>query len=42
MNSPATYMRPRPWRDKSINGAREECERIMTQEVYKAVDEAVK
>lgn len=38
---PATTMNPRPWRDKSINDARNECEKIMTQEVYKAVDEAI-
>lgn len=41
MKRPATEMKPRPWRDKAINGARAECERIMEHEVYKAVDEAV-
>lgn len=41
MKRPATEMKPRPWRDKSVNDARKECESIMEKEVYKAVDEAV-
>lgn len=41
MKRKATEMKPRPWRDKSVNDARKECESIMEKEVYKAVDEAV-
>ena len=41
MKRPATEMKPRPWRDRSINDARKECEAIMEIEVLKAVDEAV-
>lgn len=41
MKRTATEMKPRPWRDKSINDSKKECESIMEEEVYKAVDEAV-
>lgn len=41
MKRKVTEMKPRPWRDKSVNDARKECESIMEKEVYKAVDEAV-
>lgn len=41
MKRPATEMKPRPWRDKSVNDTRKECEAIMEEVVSKAVDEAV-
>lgn len=41
MKRKATEMKPRPWRYKSVNDARKECESIMEKEMYKAVDEVV-
>ena len=41
MKRPATKMKPRPWRDKSINDARKECESIAESEFYKGVDEVM-